>query len=141
MLETAREELVALEAQVAKEKKMTASCKEIIAKFKKVLNLCKPALTTLKEKWVTTEKVVKATEEKAATVEASARDFAAWAIIDFKKSQDFTEAITKGSTKAYQLGFEDCKACLKHVVPKLDLRHLCPDNNDDSIRAFSLDKD
>ncbi|EHA8587817.1 hypothetical protein COCNU_scaffold003311G000010 [Cocos nucifera] len=43
------------------------------------------------------------------------------AIADFKESQDFAEAIVEGLTKAYQLGFEDCKAQVAQLYPKVNL--------------------
>ena len=100
---------------------MTASCKETIVVLKKELNLCELILTTSKEKWVAIEKVVKDAKQRVVAAEASAQDPTAQAIADFKESQDFAEAIVEGLTKAYQFSFEDCKARVAQLYPKVNL--------------------
>lgn len=62
-----------------------------------------------------------ATVEKAVATEETAQDAATWAIANFKNSQAFANEVTKGSTKAYQLGFANCKAQVAQLYPEIDL--------------------
>lgn len=60
---------------------------------------------------------------------------------DYKASAAFEEEVNNTFATTFIQSFEDCKTRLLHMVPKLKLRHLCPNNNDEEIEVFSSDED
>lgn len=60
-------------------------------------------------------------KEKVASAEVALQDVATQVLADFRELQDFAKEVTKGSTKAYQLGFFNCKAKVALVFPNIDL--------------------
>ena len=62
-------------------------------------------------------------------------------IEEFKASMDFEDELIETSLAAFIQNFKDCKACLKRMVSKLDLRCLHLDNSDKEIGAFSSYQD
>nr|XP_010907206.1 exocyst complex component SEC15B-like [Elaeis guineensis] len=56
----------------------------------------------------------------------------------YKASANFKEELVNASTAAFIQAFNSCKPRLRRMVPKLDLRHLCPGNSDEESTANPL---
>ena len=62
-------------------------------------------------------------------------------INDFKASMEYEEEVVNVIATTFVQGFNDCKAHVKRMVPKLDIGRLLSDNSNDKVGAFSLDKE
>ena len=57
-------------------------------------------------------------------------------VVEYKASKAFRGELLEFFVAGFVQGFEDCKAQLKQMVPKLDLRRLQPRNSDGEVGYF-----
>ena len=97
--------------------------KVAIANFKKEVKLAETALAEERDRRRDVKKVAQEAEKKASVVETRAKDAASQALVEFCISQEFEDEITVGSTLAYKVSFEDCKAA-NHLYLEWDLNEV-----------------